>query len=33
METIAAMKSPFSPTISSMDIQMPNDMTLTTQKE
>ncbi len=33
METIAAMKSPFAPTISSMDIQMPNVMTLKIQKE
>jgi hypothetical protein len=33
METIAAMKSLFAPTISSMDIQMPNAVTLTMQKE
>jgi hypothetical protein len=33
METIFTMKSPFAPTISSADIQMPNVMTLTTQKE
>jgi hypothetical protein len=33
METIAAMKSPFAPTISSMDIQMPNVVTLTIQQE
>jgi hypothetical protein len=32
-EIIAAMKSPFAPTISSVDIQMPNAMTLAIQKE
>ena len=33
METIVAMKSPFAPTISSADIQMPNVVTLTIQKD
>ena len=33
METIAAMKSPFAPTISSADIQMPNVATLAIQGE
>jgi hypothetical protein len=33
MEIIATMKSPFAPTISSVDIQMPNAMTLAIQKE
>jgi hypothetical protein len=33
METITAMKCPFAPTISSMDIQMPNVVTLEIQKE
>jgi hypothetical protein len=32
-ETSTAMKSPFAPTISSMDIQMPNVTTLKIQKE
>jgi hypothetical protein len=32
-EIITAMKSPFAPTISSMDIQMPNVATLAIQKE
>jgi hypothetical protein len=31
METIATMKSPFAPTISSVDIQMPNVVTLAIQ--
>jgi hypothetical protein len=33
METIAIIKSPFAPTISSMDIQMLNVATLKIQKE
>jgi hypothetical protein len=33
MEKITAMKCPFAPTISSMDIQMPNVVTLAIQKE
>jgi hypothetical protein len=33
METITTMKSPFVPTISSADIQMPNAMTLVIPKE
>jgi hypothetical protein len=33
MEIIAAVKSPFAPTISSADIQMPNVATLAIQKE
>jgi hypothetical protein len=33
METIATMKSPFAPTVISADIQMPNVVTLITQKE
>ena len=33
MEIIAAMKSPFAPTISSVDIQMLNVMNLAIQKE
>jgi hypothetical protein len=33
METTATMKSPFAPTISYVDIQMPNVATLTIQKE
>jgi hypothetical protein len=33
MEIIATMKSPFAPTISSVDIQMPNVATLAIQKE
>jgi hypothetical protein len=31
--SIATMKSPFAPTISSVDIQMPNVMTLKIQKK
>jgi hypothetical protein len=33
MEIIATIESPFAPTISSVDIQMPNVMTLAIQKE
>jgi hypothetical protein len=33
MEIIAAMKSLFAPTISSVDIQMPNVVTLAIQRE
>jgi hypothetical protein len=33
METITTMKSPFAPTISSAEIQMPNVATLKIQKE
>jgi hypothetical protein len=32
-EIIATMKSPFAPTISSVDIQMPNAATFAIQKE
>jgi hypothetical protein len=33
MEIITTIKSPFAPTISSVVIQMPNVVTLATQKE